>query len=39
MVEIYSKSLIRTIGKILHIQFSLEHQLKLIKMTKNDLCL
>ena len=28
LVEIYSKSLVRAIGKVLHMEFKLKHQLK-----------
>ena len=40
MVEICSESRVRAIGKVLIMKFSyLEHQLKLIKVMENPLCL
>ena len=39
MVEIYSKSLVRPIGKVLTNEINLEHQLKPIKVMENGLCL
>ena len=39
MVEICSESLVIAIGKVLLLKIWLEHQSKLIKVMKNDLCL
>ena len=39
MVEIYSKSLVRAIGKSITHEIELEDQLKPIKVMKNGLCL
>ena len=38
MVEIYSKSLVRAIGKSITHEIMLEHQSKLIKVMKNVPC-
>ena len=39
MVEIYSKSLVRAIGKVILREIELEHQSEAIKVMKNGLCL